>query len=176
MNADTLKKMLKSHKLWLQGDSKGECIDLQDADLRNADLWGTDLRRANLQDADLRDADLLGANLVGANLRNADLWGTDLRRANLQDADLRDADLAGANLWYAKLQGAKLQGTDLDFACWPLWCGSLNVNIDIKIARQLAYHTLSAMNNSQRKKFIADPIGFANKFHRIPEVPKLKGK
>lgn len=31
-------------------------------------------------------------------------------------------------------------GADIDFSCWPLWCGSLNVKIDRRIFCQLAYH------------------------------------
>ena len=50
----------------------------------------------------------------------ADLRWADLREADLREADLREADLHGANL-----RGADLHGADLDFACWPLWCGSL---------------------------------------------------
>lgn len=31
-------------------------------------------------------------------------------------------DFSGVNL-----SGADLSGANLDFACWPLWCGSNNV-------------------------------------------------
>ena len=83
--------------------------------------------RADLRGADLRDADLRGADLSGANLRGADLHYANLRDADLRGADLRDADLSGA---------------DVDYSCWPLWCGSLGVHIDERIAKQLLYHLL----------------------------------
>jgi len=79
------------------------------------DLQGTDLQGVDLQDADLRDACLLGA-------------------------DLRDTSLLGANLLGADLLCANLQGATLDYACWPLWCGSKGVKVDRKIAAQLAAH------------------------------------
>ena len=56
-------------------------------------------------------------------------------QANLQGADLCRADLCGANLREADLCRA-----NLDFSCWPLWCGSLDVTVDKRIAAQLAYH------------------------------------
>jgi len=77
-------------------------------------------QRADLLDADLRSADLRGANLRGANLRGA---------------DLRDADLRSADLW-----GADLRSANLDFSCWPLWCGSKGVIVDLKVAYQLLAH------------------------------------
>jgi len=153
--------------------------NLRYADLRSANLYSADLRYANLQYADLRSADLRYANLQYADLRYADLCSADLCYANLQDAnlysaDLRYADLRSANLRSADLRSADLCSANLDFSAWPLWCGSLDVKIDIRIARQLAYHALAAMSKSQRAKFIADPIGFANKFHRVGEVAKIK--
>lgn len=54
----------------------------------------------------------------------------DGERANLQGAYLRDANLRGADL----------RDANLDFACWPLWCGSKNVRVDRNLAAQLAAH------------------------------------
>ena len=64
----------------------------------------------------------------------------DLRHANLIGANLSHADLSGANLSHADLRGADLHGANLDFACWPLWCGSKQVKVDARIAAQLAAH------------------------------------
>lgn len=88
--------------------------------LRYVDLRYAILQRANLRYADLEDADLEGANLQRANLKDADL-----QRANLRGANLKDADLRGANL---------------DYSCLPLWCGSRNMIVDDRIARQIAAH------------------------------------
>ena len=111
---------------------------------------------ADLQDADLQDAYLQYADLQGANLRRADLQGADLRRADLQ--------------------GANLKGADIDFSCWPLWCGSIGVKIDKRIAVQLAYHFCAIECNDpefiEARKAL---LPLANKFHRIPEVNKLEG-
>ncbi len=38
---------------------------------------------------------------------------------------------------------AYLTGADLDFACWPLWCGSVGVTVDARIFRQLLGHVLA---------------------------------
>ena len=116
--------------------------------------------RANLCGADLNRADLNRANLFGANLFGANLFGADLGRASLNEADLRRADLCGA---------------DLDYSCWPLWCGSLDVKVDARIARQLAYHFCRLDCDDpeylEARKAIAE---FANKFHRVDECGRIK--
>ena len=120
-----IQEVLEKHKKWLNGEDGG-----QRADLRGADLQGADLRRADLRGAYLRGADLWGANLWGANLQDADL----------RDADLWSANLWGANLWGADLQGANLRRADIDFSCWPLWCGSKAITVDLRIVYQLLAH------------------------------------
>jgi len=98
------------------------------------------------------------SNGVCANLRDADLRGADLR-----DADLRDADL--------------------DFSCLPLWCGSIRIHIDDRLAVQILYHLIF---NIQFSKNISDEIKkilltlenieLANRFHRVKaeDVEPLK--
>ena len=161
MDQKELDKILELHKMWLWGDANG----------KRANLYGADLYGANLRDANLRDANLYGADLRGANLR-----GADLRGANLRDANLYGADLYGANL-----SGANLSGADLDFSCWPLWCGSLHVKIDDRIAHQLIYHVCSAIisspevSDSIKNIMLLQPVlGLANKFHRVDECGILK--
>ena len=114
-----------------------------------------DLRRADLSDANLRGSDLRGANLSDANLR-----GADLRRADLSDANLRGADLRGANL---------------DYSCYPLWCGSLHLKADKRLACQLAYHLCSMQcDDADYIKMRNSILGFANQFHRADECGELK--
>lgn len=77
----------------------------------------------------------------------------------------------------ADLQIANLRGADLDYSCWPLWCGSLDVKVDARIAAQLAYHFcrldcddpgyITARNTI---------IDFANTFRRVEECGKLEPK
>ena len=160
---EKIKNILKKHKDWLEGESDGERANLRDADLRCADL-----RRAELQGADLR-----GANLRGADLRRADLQGASLRGADLQGANLRDADLRGADL-----RDADLQGANLDFSCFPLWCGGLDIHLDDRQLIQIAYHLvrngLHSKNASEEtKKELAKLIDFANRFHRVDERGKV---
>jgi hypothetical protein len=121
MEQKELKKILKKHLLWLQGETGGE---------RYVCEFGANLRSANLRSANLSGADLSGADLRSANLRSANLSDADLRSANLRSANLSDADLRSANL----------RSADLDFSCWPLWCGSKNVKVDARIVAQLAAH------------------------------------
>lgn len=114
------------------------------------DLRGADLRGADLSDADLRGADLRGANLRGANLR-----GAGLSDANLSDADLSDADL--------------------DYSCYPLWCGSLHLKANKRLACQLAYHLCSMQcDDADYVKMRNSILGFANQFHRVDECGELK--
>ena len=89
----------------------------------------------------------------------------DLRRADLSEADLRRADLSGADLRRA----------DLDFACWPLWCGSLAVKVCKRIAVQLAYHFCKLDCDDPEYITARNAIlDFANQFHRVSECGKLE--
>lgn len=113
---------------------------------------------------------LLDFDLREADLREADLRGADLRRADLREADLRRVNLCGVNLCGADLRGADLREADIDYACWPLWCGSLGVKVDVRIARQLAYH-LCALDCDDPEYIKARNaiLDFANQFHRAQE-------
>ena len=129
------------------------------------DLKGADLSGANLKGANLKGADLSGANLKGANLRDTSLINTDL-----SGADLRGADLSGANL-----RGANLRGADLDYSCYPLWCGSLHLKADKRLACQLAYYLCSLQcNDVDYIKMRNSILDFANQFHRVRECGELE--
>jgi hypothetical protein len=118
----------------------------------------------------LLDFNLRGADLHRANLCEADLCGANLRGADLHRANLCEADLCGANLCEADLRGA-----NIDYACWPLWCGSLGVKVDVSIARQLAYH-LCALDCDDPEYIKARNalLPFANQFHRVQECGILE--
>jgi len=110
------------------------------------------------------------------NLRHADLRGANLRHANLRDADLR-----GANLRDADLSGANLSGANLDFSCYPLWCGSLDMKTDMRLVYQLCYHLcrLKIINKSGSSSKTGRVIQkllmpFANKFHRVDECGMIE--
>lgn len=100
----------------------------------------------------------------------ADLRGADLRRA-----DLREADLRGVRLSEAILSEANLSRANLDYSSWPLWCGSLDVKVDARIARQLAYHFCRLDCDDpeylEARKAIAE---FANGFHRVDECGRIE--
>ena len=144
---------------------RGRKQAILDYDLKGADLSGTDLKGANL-----KGADLSGADLREANLRDTNLINTDLRGADLRGADLRGADLRGANL-----RGANLNGADLDYSCYPLWCGSLHLKADKRLACQLAYHLCSIQcDDADYIKMRNSILDFANQFHRVDECGKLE--
>ena len=128
--------------------ARGEMDRLLDFNLRGADLC-----EADLCEADLCEADLCGADLCGANLHRTDLRGADLCEADLCVANLRAADLRGANLWR----------------------GSLGVKVDVRIARQLAYH-LCALDCDDPEYIKARNalLPFANQFHRVQECGILE--
>lgn len=170
MTQQKLNVVLDKHKKWLSGDKGGERADLYRADLCGANLYGANLRGANL-----READLCVADLCEADLREADLCGANLSEANLSGADLRGANLREANLSGADLHGDDLRGANLDYSCWPLWCGSLDVKVDARIARQLAYHFCRLDCDDpeylEARKAIAK---FANGFHRVDECGRIE--
>ena len=98
-----------------------------------------------------------------------------LCEADLHRANLCEADLCGANLRGADLHRANLCGANIDYACWPLWCGSLGVKVDVRIARQLAYH-LCALDCDDPEYIKARNaiLDFANRFHRADECGILE--
>ena len=103
----------------------------------------------------------------------------DLRSADLREADLSGANLREANLRWADLRWADLSGADVDFSCWPLWCGSLDVKIDKRIFCQLLYHALRAgqsVDDPEVKRLFEIPevVNLANKFHRVDECGKIE--
>ena len=112
--------------------------------------------------------------------KKADLRGANLRGANLREADLTGANLTGANLTGADLTGANLREADIDYSCWPLWCGGLDVHMDDRQAIQLLYHlmrnVLYSKNTSDKlKKALGTKklITLANKMHRA-DVDRIK--
>ena len=103
--------------------------------------------------------------ILDYDLKGADLSGTDLKGANLKGADLRGANLRGANL----------NGADLDYSCYPLWCGSLHLKADKRLACQLAYHLCSIQcDDADYIKMRNSILDFANQFHRVDECGKLE--
>ena len=167
MEEKQLKKILELHQKWINEEPGGEKANLEGANLEGANLWGANLEGANLE----------GANLEGADLREASLWIADLRGANLWRVDLWGAYLEGADLRGADLRGASLRGADLDYSCWPLWCGSLDVRVCKRIAAQLAYH-FCRLDCDDPEVIAAQNalIPLANQFHRADECGKLEAK
>lgn len=99
------------------------------------------------------------------------------KKANLREANLWEANLWEANLQGANLQGADLQGANLDYNCWPLWCGSMDVKVCKRIAAQLAYH-FCRLDCDEPEVIAAQNalIPLANQFHRSGECGLLKPK
>ena len=128
-----------------------------------------------LLDFNLRGADLCEADLCEADLCEADLCEADLCEADLCEADLCEADLCVADLSKADLRAADLRGANIDYACWPLWRGSLGVKVDVRIARQFAYH-LCALDCDDPEYIKARNalLPFANQFHRVQECGILE--
>ena len=82
-----------------------------------------------------------------------------------------------ANLWESDLREADLREADLDYSCWPLWCGSLDVRVCKRIAAQLAYH-FCRLDCDDPEVIAAQNaiIPLANQFHRADECGKLEPK
>ena len=79
------------------------------------------------------------------------------------------ADLGGANL-----RDACLRGANLDYASWPLSCGSLDVIVDKRIFCQLAYHLCRVVVDDPECKAAQRALyPIANQFHRVDGCGRL---
>jgi len=67
---------------------------------------------------------------------------------------------------------------DLDYAAWPLWCGSLGAKADRRLAAQLAYHfcRIDFGDDELCKGLQEALVPLANEFHRVGEsgIPPIK--
>ena len=111
----------------------------------------------------------IDANLKGANLKGASLEWASLEWASLEDANLKGASLEGANLKDANLEWANLEGASLDFSCLPLWCGSKNIRIDERQAKQLAMHIFNLIEDFWPGGLTEDQAAWINDCHRIQD-------
>lgn len=86
-----------------------------------------------------------------------------------------DYNLSGADLRRADLRRANLSGANLDYSCYPLWCGSLHLKADKRLACQLAYHLCSMQcDDAEYIKMRNSILDFANQFHRVDECGTLE--
>ena len=80
------------------------------------------------------------------------------------------ADLSGTDL-----RGANLSEANLDFSTLPLWCGSLKMTVDKRIAAQIAYHFCRlACDDAEFLEARNSILKFANQFHRVNECGVLE--
>ena len=114
-----------------------------------------------------------GKHGIKLNMEKCDLRGSDLSYSNLSYSDLSGSDLSDSNLSYSNLSGS-----NLDYSCWGLSCKTLNVKIDKKIAVQLLYHTMRAMqsvDDKECKEFLRNKsnMKLVNQFHRVEECGEI---
>ena len=101
-----------------------------------------------------------------------------MEKCNLSGSDLSDSNLSYSNLSGSNLSGSNLSGSNLDYSCWGLSCKTLNVKIDKKIAVQLLYHTMRAMqfvDDKECKEFLRNKsnMKLVNQFHRVEECGEI---
>lgn len=176
VKGETLGKAIESY---LVTNNNLSYADLSCTDLSNAKLSYAILSNADLRHADLSHAALNYADLSSADLNSANLMGADLSNAKLIQATLSNANLNSAKLHMASLRNAKLRNANLDYSCLPLYCGSLNIKIDKRIACQLLYHALRAMQSvvdEEVRAVLNDDkvLALANQFHRVAECGKIE--
>lgn len=120
------------------------------------------------------------ADLRWTDLRGLDFCGADMSSSTLQESDLRGANLTNATLRSVAMIGANLRGADMDYSSGiPLWCGSLGVKVDKRLAAQMAYHFCRlACGSPEVKAAQAALEGLANKSHVIKTygLPKIAAK
>ena len=100
------------------------------------------------------------------------------KRAVLKNVDLTGADLTNAVFTHTVLEGENLtdavfKGTVHDYSAFSLWCESLKVEGDTRIAIQLLYQLMRACQLSpyvddsfKKALFTPELIELANRFHK----------
>ncbi|GFI56085.1 hypothetical protein IMSAG013_01138 [Clostridiales bacterium] len=69
---------------------------------------------------------------------------------------------------------ANLRCADVDYSCLPLWCGSLHMKVDKRIAAQIAYHFCALeCDDPDVQKTQQSLYALANTFHRVGELLRL---
>jgi len=160
-------------------------IDISEAELYNADLYNVDFSHTKLRDSNLSGSiltnsvfyrtDISWVNMKcvsGTNVtfNQSNLGWSDFSGADLKNSIFRNSRLTGVNFINVKLNGTRLYNNDIDFSCFPLFCGSLDIKCDEKLFQQLAYHLCRLIvDNDEIKQCQKALIDVANKFHRAIE-------
>jgi len=93
------------------------------------------------------------------------------KKSEGERADLRSANLSFADLRSANLRFADLSSANLDFSAYPLWCGTKNVKLDLKIIYQLCAHICVVDNDSKEFAEIKEKLMVhALKSHRAQDL------
>ena len=176
MDRARLNEIIEKHKKWLNNEDGGECADLSYSDLRYSNLSHSDMRHSDLRGSDMSHSDLRGSDMSHSDLNHSNMIHSNLRYSNLIHSDMRHSDLRYSNLSHSDMRHSDLRGSNLDYSGWPLWCGSLDVHIDDRIARQLLYHLMrpclvspDVSEDFKRALFTPELIAEANAFHRAEE-------
>lgn len=165
-----LHERLKLHSLWLADHSQGERLVLLGYNLSNLKFHNVDLSYSDCSYSNFTSAWLNGANLSYAQMRYTTLHYVNLERANCYSTDFH-----GARFHASSLKNADFTGASIDYASIPLWCGSLGVKVDLKLAAQFAYHFCSlSCDDPEYTSARETLLSLANKFHRVKECRVLK--
>lgn len=106
-------KILKDHKKWLSGDSRGVRACLSNCDFRNCDFHNCDLRNCDFHNCDFRNRDFRNCDFRNCDFRGNDLSGCDFRNCDLHNCDLRDNELSGSDFRNYDLRNCDLRGSGL---------------------------------------------------------------
>ena len=71
------------------------------------------------------------------------------------------------NLENANLHEANLQWANIDFSCLPLWCGSVDIIIDEKQAKQIMAHAINLALKYWPGGITEEQKAWLNDFHKI---------
>jgi uncharacterized protein YjbI with pentapeptide repeats len=109
-------RLMKLHALFLDGDPKGQRLDLGERDLGQfrSDCWDYyDFSQANFfhckfEGSNFQECQFTRATLVGALFCNTNLWRADLTGARCDGARFINVDLRGAHFTTELLSAARL--------------------------------------------------------------------
>jgi hypothetical protein len=125
----------------------------------------------NFKDCNFDNVNLQNAYFSTCTFTNCSFVFTNFESADFQDCEFTNCIFKNANTRKFDWNNSRFENCNLDFAQLDLSCNTLSMIIDEKIAKQISYHLLRLLINSEieEPKLIEELIKYTKDTHLITE-------